>query len=224
MPKYMQDREVYNRRVMKRLENGKKTGKSIIAERGNTMKIDTAKITGYENMSAEEKLAALESYEYDDNAKELETLKNQLSKANSEAAKNKREKDSQKADDDRAMSELKERLAELEKRERLSTARARFLGLGIEEGDAASMAECLADAGLSDEAANTLFAGLKKHIASVEKKAKSNAMTGASKPQGSGAEAGAVDYSAKIQEAQNAGDFSAAAYYTRLQAQAVNDN
>lgn len=188
------------------------------------MKIDTSKINGYGSMTAEEKLAALESYEYEDNLQTLETLKNQLSKANSEAAKNKRERDSQKADDDRAMSELKDRIAELEKRERVSAAKARLLSLGIDESAIAPMAECLADAGLTDEAANTFFNGLKKHIESVEKKAKSNAMTGASAPQGGGQGTNTVDYSKKIQEAQIAGDYSVAAYYTRLQAQASQDN
>ena len=82
------------------------------------MKIDTTKIEGYEGMTAEEKLAALEGFEYDDNAQELERVRNQLSKANAEAAKNKRDRDTQKAADDEAMTELKTRLAELEKRDR----------------------------------------------------------------------------------------------------------
>ena len=35
-------------------------------------KIDTSKITGYAEMSAEDKLKALEAFEYEDNAAELE--------------------------------------------------------------------------------------------------------------------------------------------------------
>ena len=49
-------------------------------------KIDTSKIEGYADMTPEQKLAALEGYEYEDNAAELEKQKNALSKANSEAA------------------------------------------------------------------------------------------------------------------------------------------
>ena len=37
-------------------------------------KIDTSKITGYAEMSAEDKLKALEAFEYEDNAAELEKL------------------------------------------------------------------------------------------------------------------------------------------------------
>lgn len=53
-------------------------------------KIDTSKIEGYANMTPEQKLAALEGFEYEDNSAELEKQKNALSKANSEAAEWKR--------------------------------------------------------------------------------------------------------------------------------------
>ena len=49
-------------------------------------KIDVSKIEGYDTMTPEEKLAALESFEYEDNATELERYKNAVTKANSEAA------------------------------------------------------------------------------------------------------------------------------------------
>ena len=48
-------------------------------------KIDTSKIEGYAEMTPEQKLAALEGFEYEDNSAELETQQNALSKANSEA-------------------------------------------------------------------------------------------------------------------------------------------
>lgn len=150
------------------------------------MKIDTAKIEGYENMSAEEKLAALEEFEYDDNAAELERIRAQLSKANAQAAASKREMNTQKSADDEKIAGLQERLDELEKRDRVNSARARLLGLGVDEIAVGSMAEALADAKLTDENADAFFAGLKKHIDGVAKKAKSDAMTGAKEPQGGG--------------------------------------
>ena len=58
------------------------------------MKIDTSKITGYAEMSAEEKLAALEAFEIEapkSGTDETEKLKAALSKANSEAAEWKRQ-------------------------------------------------------------------------------------------------------------------------------------
>ena len=53
------------------------------------MKIDTSKITGYADMTAEEKLKALEEFEIEtpkDNGDEVTKLKTALSKANSDAA------------------------------------------------------------------------------------------------------------------------------------------
>ena len=49
-------------------------------------KIDTSRIAGYADMSLEDKLKALEAFEYNDNASELEKQKAAVSKANSEAA------------------------------------------------------------------------------------------------------------------------------------------
>ena len=43
------------------------------------MKIDTGSIEGYAEMTAEQKLAALEAFEYEDNSSELERLKNAVS-------------------------------------------------------------------------------------------------------------------------------------------------
>lgn len=48
--------------------------------------IDTSTIIGYADMTAEEKLAALESFEYNDGSAEIEKLRANVSKANSEAA------------------------------------------------------------------------------------------------------------------------------------------
>lgn len=50
------------------------------------VKIDVSKIEGYAEMTAEQKLAVLESYEYNDYSGEVERYKNAASKANSEAA------------------------------------------------------------------------------------------------------------------------------------------
>ena len=49
-------------------------------------RIDTTLIEGYENMNAEEKLAALEAFEYDDYSSEVQRYKNAATKANGEAA------------------------------------------------------------------------------------------------------------------------------------------
>ena len=79
------------------------------------MKIDVTKIEGYENMSPEEKLAALEAFEYEDNASELERYKNAVSKANSEAAEWKKKHNALLDADSQAKQEQEEELANLRK-------------------------------------------------------------------------------------------------------------
>ena len=69
------------------------------------MKIDTTKIAGYAEMSAEEKLKALEEYEIEtphDNGDEVTKLKNALSKANSDAAEWKRQFREKQTEQERA--------------------------------------------------------------------------------------------------------------------------
>ena len=78
-------------------------------------KIDTSKIDGYADMSAEDKLKALESFEYEDNAAELERQKNALSKANSEAAEWKRKHNALLSEDEKKKQEDADKLAQMEK-------------------------------------------------------------------------------------------------------------
>ena len=47
-------------------------------------KIDTTKIAGYSDMSAEEKLAALEAFEYEDSVPDLQRYKDAVTRANRE--------------------------------------------------------------------------------------------------------------------------------------------
>lgn len=128
------------------------------------MKIDVSKIEGYAEMTAEEKLAALEAYELDlpDSAAELEKLKTAVSKANSEAADYKKQlrermTEAEKAEAERQAreseqeearkAEQEQMMAELDalRREKAVTEhKARFLALGYDETMAAETAEALA--------------------------------------------------------------------------------
>ena len=64
-------------------------------------KIDTTKIENYANMTAEEKLAALESYEYAADNADTERLKAAVSRANSEAAELKRQLKAKQTEEER---------------------------------------------------------------------------------------------------------------------------
>ena len=106
------------------------------------MTVDVSKIDGYAEMSAEEKVKALEALnlEDEDMKAELERYKNANSKANSEAAEYKRklkEMESKAAagtsDTEKQMAELKEQIETLQREKSLSEKKASFLKLGMNE-------------------------------------------------------------------------------------------
>lgn len=116
-------------------------------------KIDVSKIQGYAEMSAEEKLKALEDYEYDDGTSEIERYKNATSKANSEAAEWKKKHNALLSEDEKAKQENADYIAKLEKQN------AELL----EERDVAKYKTELLATGYSDElateTAKALFSG-----------------------------------------------------------------
>lgn len=185
-------------------------------------KIDTSKIEGYANMTPEQKLAALEGFEYEDNSAELEKQKNALSKANSEAAEWKRkhnallsEEEKKKQEDADKLAQMEQELADLRKGKTVSEYKAKFVAQGYDEALAEETAKALAD---GDSA--KVFANQSKFLEEYAKKVKADAIKKTPKPgSGSGTE-DAVDYGKKIEEAQKNGDITAVAYYTRLKAQA----
>jgi hypothetical protein len=139
-------------------------------------KIDVTKIEGYENMTPEEKLAALEAFEYEDNASELERYKNAASKANSEASEWKKKhnalltaEDKEKQEKDEELTNLRTEIAELKKKDAVSTYKAKFLGLGYEETLAEDTANALAEGDM-----DKVFANQKKHNESREKTIKAD--------------------------------------------------
>lgn len=119
------------------------------------MKIDTSLIAGYDEMSTEQKLEALQDYEFEDSSAEITNLnaeitklKNQVSKANTEAKKWKDAHNNQLTEEERSRNEIndqlelyKTRIAELEKKEAISDLKAKFLGQGFEEDLAVKAAE-----------------------------------------------------------------------------------
>lgn len=99
-------------------------------------KIDTSGIEGYENMSAEEKLAALESFEYDDNSAKLEQTKAAFDRASKEAADWKKKHNQLLSDDERKSQEKDEafkamqaKIDELEREKTLGHCNAKALGV-----------------------------------------------------------------------------------------------
>ena len=184
-------------------------------------KIDTSKIEGYAEMTPEQKLAALEGYEYEDHSEELERQKAAVTKANGEAAEWKRkhtallsEDEKKKQEDADKLASMEKELAELRKGKVVSDYKAKFVAQGYSEELADETAKALADGDMTK-----VFANQQKFLADYAKGVKAEALKGTPKPPAGGSSTG-VDFAKKIEEAQKSGDLTAVAYYTRLQAQA----
>lgn len=120
-------------------------------------KVNLESIEGYSEMSAEDKIKALESYEFElpapkDETEEVKRLKAALSKANSESAEWKKALREKQTEAERAEADRKERDAKVE--EELKSLRrdktvsgytAQYLSLGYSKELALKAAEAMAD-------------------------------------------------------------------------------
>lgn len=183
-------------------------------------KIDTSKIEGYDKMTPEQKIAALEGFDHPDPDYTGYVKKDTFDATASELAALKKKNKEQLSEEERKAQEAAEKLANMEKEleglrkdKTVSEYKAKFLAQGYPEELAAATATALAD---GDTA--TVFANQQKFLDEYTKTLKADALKGTPKPPaGSGSEGG--DYAKKIEEAQASGDLAAVAYYTRLQAQ-----
>ena len=150
------------------------------------MKINTGKIEGYENMTLEQKLAALETYEvtepdysgyvtkemFDKTASELSSAKKQL-KEKMSAEELKAKEDAEKWE-----NLIKERDALLREKT-VSGHKAKFLTLGYDEKLANEAAEALANGEL-----DKFFENHKKHNETLEKKIRADVLKETPTPTG----------------------------------------
>lgn len=154
------------------------------------MKIDTGAIEGYSEMTTEQKLAALEAFEYEDYSSENERLKTAVSKANSEAAGWKKkhnallDEDGKKRQEaEEANKKIIEELETLRKDKKISDFTARYLKLGYDSDLAAATAKAMADGDME-----AVFKNGEAHRAALEKRIKAELMNRTPKPDGSGGE------------------------------------
>lgn len=187
-------------------------------------KIDITKIEGYGDMTPEQKVAALEAAEIEDNASELERYKNAASKANSEAAEWKRkhnallsEEEQKKQASEEELTTLRKKVEDMEREKLVSGNKAQLLALGYDDALAGATAEAMAK---GDTA--TVFANQKKFLESHDKAYKAQLMGQTSTPPAGSSNGGTTDYAKLIADAQTRGDFSAVAYYTRLSQEEKN--
>lgn len=174
-----------------------------------------------EGMTEDEISAALETVGQGNEA-EVNRLKAALSKANSEAADYKKQLRTKQTDDEAAAAAKKEehdRLvqenADLKRSMALSERKAKLLAMGYDESLADETAAAMVDGDMDKVMANQ-----NKYLEVQKKNIQADAMRKTPRPAaGDDGNGGSMDYAKKIAEAQASGDYTAAAYYTRLQAQ-----
>lgn len=139
------------------------------------MKI-TDQIKDYDKLTPEEKIKALE--EIEDQSEEIERYKNAVSKANGEAADFKKQLRAKQSDeeakaeaDKEARQKLLDELETLKKKDIISTYKASFLGLGLNEDESLSASQNLADGKIQD-----VFKSLKRFLEVHDKETESKLM------------------------------------------------
>ena len=116
----------------------------------------------------------------------------------------------QKEEHDRLVQEN----ADLKRSMALSERKAKLLAMGYDESLADETAAAMVDGDMDKVMANQ-----SKYLEVQKKNIQADAMRKTPRPAAGDDGNGSVDYAKKIAEAQASGDYTAAAYYTRLQAQ-----
>ncbi len=150
------------------------------------MKIDTTKIEGYADMSAEDKLKALEAFDMPDPDYSGYVKKDLYDRTASELSAKKKELDNHLSDEEKQkkaseeeISALRSNYEKLLRESNVSKATAKFLALGYEDKLAAETAEAFVD-GDTDK----VFANQQKAQAALEKRIRGEALKGTPSPTG----------------------------------------
>lgn len=151
--------------------------------------IDTTQISGFESMTPEQKLDALMKFEIPEQVDMSKFVsKDTFDKKASEAAnlsKQLREKmtadEAKKADDDKALADLRAELETLRKDKTVSEYTAKYIALGYDKDLATETAKAMADGDMTK-----VFENGEKHKSAMEKKIKEDLMNKTPKPGGAG--------------------------------------
>ena len=178
--------------------------------------IDTSTIEGYADMTAEQKVAALEGYSMAEPDYSGYVKKDLYDKAAHDAAEWKKKHNALMSDDEKAKAAVAEanqakddKIAELTRIVSVSENTSKFLALGYSAELAKSTAEAMAD-GNND----VLFANQQKFMAEQMAKMKAEILKGTSNPVGDGGD-GTVDYDAEAQKCLDNGDMAGYSHWIR---------
>ena len=151
------------------------------------MRIDVAQITDYDSLSLEEKVAALENFEYDDHSEAVETIgkyKDATDKATKEAAEYKKQlkalQDQQKTGNSKAddtIAQLQKQVEELTRQNTIASYTAQFTALGYDAELAADTAIATADGDVAK-----VFENQRKFLESHDKDIKADILKQTPKP------------------------------------------
>ena len=187
-------------------------------------KIDTSTIQGYAEMTPEQKVAALEAIETPDMANfvaksDYERLKTASDNNASEAKSWKEKYNSTLSEAERAKQAAEEaqkatndRLAELERKDKIATAKDKYISSGFKADLALATAEAFVDGKM-----DVVLENITKHAANIKADAEDKAMKGTpAPPAGGNANHGAIDFAAERDKALESGNMTMAAYYSRM--------
>lgn len=183
-------------------------------------KIDLTKIEGYNAMTPEQKLAALEGIELPEPDYTGYVKKETFDKTASEAAKYKKELRDKLTDEEAAKQKANEEyekmktdLDALRRASAISENVTEFLSQGYEKTLAQKTAEALVDGDMQ-----TVFANQKIFISEREKAIRADVMRGTPQPAaGSTGKEAPIDFAKAINEAMDSGDMARAAALMRQQ-------
>ena len=151
-------------------------------------KINVSSIEGYAEMTVEQKLAALEAYEMSDPDYSGYVKKEAFDKTASELAEMKRkhnallsEEEQKKQANDEELTTLRQRVADMEKKELIAGHKAKFLAMGYDEALADATAKAMVD-GDTDK----VFANHKKFLEAHDKSIKAELLGATPKPPAGG--------------------------------------
>ena len=171
--------------------------------------IDTSKIEGYDTMTPEEKVSALEKFSFADPDYSGYVKKDVFDKTASELAQTKKdlkarmtEEEVAKAEHEAELNKYKEQALSLQREKNISENKAKFLSLGYDDTLAGETAEALENGDFA-----TVFKNQQVVIENVKKIAKGEAMASTPAPAGK-----ATDGSKTISKAQ----FDAMGYKERV--------
>ena len=155
-------------------------------------KIDTSKIEGYENMTDEEKVKALEAYTIADPDYSGYVKKDVFDKTASDLAKAKKdlkdrmtEEEVKKAEAEAELQKYKEQAESLQREKNIAENKAKFISLGYDDALATETAEALEKGDMA-----TVFKNQQTVIENVKKIAKGEAMASTPAPAGKATDGG----------------------------------